>query len=383
MISEEIMKILNVNMSLDPINGGGTAERTFQMSRFLSGDAHVCTILTLDIGLTRERMEGMAGVKVIALPCLVERFYLPKFSYSAIQKIVDNSDIIHLMGHWTFLNALVFFFARQKKKPYVVCPAGALPIFGRSRLLKHLYNALVGYALIRGADRCVSVTELEKEQFASYGVLPKRISIIPNGIDIVSVPDKLNGARERLGLPIRPFFLFLGRLNPIKGPDILLDAYAQLRNSPYDLVFVGPDGGLLQTLQEKCIKYGIADRVHFPGPLYGNDKYQAYYAASALVIPSRKEAMSIVAVEAGATGTPVLLTKECGFDEVEKCGGGFVVPPTVEGLKNGLEALTRRESELVKMGVALKTHVIKNYSWESIAQIYRRMYGEILISHHN
>jgi glycosyltransferase involved in cell wall biosynthesis len=375
------MKILNVNMSLDPINGGGTAERTVQMSRFLATDAQGCTILTLDLGLSRKRIDSLAGVEVIALPCLLERFYLPRFSSSAIQEIVGNSDIIHLMGHWTFLNALVYWCARRQKKPYVVCPAGALPIFGRSRVLKHVYNALVGYDVVRGADRCIAITQLETEHFSSYGVMPERISVIPNGVDVASVPAQANDALDQLGLPKRPFLLFLGRLNPIKGPDILLDAYAQLRNPPYDLVFAGPDGGLLKPLQAQSVEYGLSDRVHFPGALRGDDKYQAYYAASALIIPSRKEAMSIVALEAGATGTPVLLTNECGFDEAEKCGGGFIVPPTVDGLKNGLENLIRREAELDKMGAALKKLVIEHYSWESIAKIYGRMYNEILIQH--
>ncbi|MEN6621160.1 MAG: glycosyltransferase [Smithella sp.] len=379
------MKILNVNMSMDPVEGGGTAERTIQMSKSLVKSGGKCTILTIDLGLTPDLQRSMDGIDIMALPCINKRFYFPKPSFSLIKtitKLVWEADIIHLMGHWTFLNALVYYFARQQKKPYVVCPAGSLSIFGRSRLLKHIYNTLIGDALIRNANRCIAITELEKEYFSNHGMKPEQISIIPNGVDIASVPARLDGARKRLGLPKRPFLLFLGRLNSIKGPDILLDAYAQLKDSPYDLVFVGPDGGLLKALKEQCVQSGLTDRVHFPGALYGNGKYQAYYAASALVIPSRKEAMSIVALEAGATGTPVLLTTECGFDDVEKCGGGFVVPPTVDGLKSGLESLIRKKNELDNMGNALKQYVVENYSWESISKSYEKLYAEILEEHY-
>jgi glycosyltransferase involved in cell wall biosynthesis len=375
------MRILNVNMYMDHVHGGGTAERTFQMSRFLTDSAHQCHILTLDLGISPDVLEKETTSHVTALPCIIKRFYLPRFSYWAIKDIVGRSDIIHLMGHWTFMNALIYYFARLLKKPYVICAAGALPIFGRSSFIKHVYNALVGRAIVRGANRCIAVTELEREQFLIYGVDAKRISVIPNGIDIASVPVKVNGAGERLGLPKKPFLLFLGRLNPIKGPDLLLQAYAQLPDTPYDLVFVGPDGGLSRTLQAQTVRYRLADRVHFLGPLRGTDKYQAYYAASALVIPSRKEAMSIVALEAGATGIPLLLTSECGFDDVEKCGGGFIVPPTVDGLKNGLMSLIAQESELEKMGHALKKHIIDNYSWESLANVYKNLYDEILSQH--
>jgi len=66
---------------------------------------------------------------------------------------------------------------------------------------------------------------------------------------------------------------------------------------------------------------------------------------------------------------------------VEKCGGGFIVPPTVDGLKNGLMSLIAQESELEKMGHALKKHIIDNYSWESLANVYKNLYDEILSQH--
>ena len=88
------LKILNVNMSIDPIEGGGTAERTFQMSRQLAKAGVDCTILTLDLGLTAARREGLGSVELIALPCLNRRFYLPQVSIGRIKSIVAKADII-------------------------------------------------------------------------------------------------------------------------------------------------------------------------------------------------------------------------------------------------------------------------------------------------
>ena len=82
------MKILNVIMSLDPVNGGGGVERTFQMSRAFVKAGMECTVLTTDLGLTKERLKDLEGINVIALPCLNKRFYLPKFSYKSIKKII-------------------------------------------------------------------------------------------------------------------------------------------------------------------------------------------------------------------------------------------------------------------------------------------------------
>jgi hypothetical protein len=145
-------------MSLDRVTGGGSVERTYQMSRSLAKAGEECTILTTDIGLTPERIKELEGVTVVALPCLSQRFYLPKFKYKEIVDLVRNADIIHLMTHWTFLNALVYFIAQRHKKPYVVCPAGVLLIYGRSKVIKVLYNWLIGKSLIRNATRHIAIT---------------------------------------------------------------------------------------------------------------------------------------------------------------------------------------------------------------------------------
>ena len=80
-------------MSIDSVTGGGTAERTLQISREMSKSGIETTILTTDIGLTRENIRSITGIKIIALPCLVERLYFPKFSYSFIQGLVKDADI--------------------------------------------------------------------------------------------------------------------------------------------------------------------------------------------------------------------------------------------------------------------------------------------------
>ena len=133
------MRILNVNSSLDLKTGGGTAERTFQMSRCLAKQDDVqCTVLALDIDLDASRIQAHAPARVISLPCFWKRFYVPRCGWKTIKRLVGEADVIHMMGHWSVLNALVYFAARSANKPYVVCPAGALPIFGRSALLKRL-----------------------------------------------------------------------------------------------------------------------------------------------------------------------------------------------------------------------------------------------------
>src|SRR4030042_1691432 len=375
------MKVLNVNMSLDPVTGGGTAERTFQMSRFLAKVGIECIVLTTDLGLTPRRIMDMDGVKVIALPCLVKRFYFPKFSYGLVKRIVADADVVHLMGHWTFINALVYFIGKRLNKPYVVCPAGALPIYGRSKIIKMLYNLVIGKNIIRNASGHIAITTDEVNQFQDYGVEGEKVSVISNGINAEDFQaNDIADFRRKYGLGDVPFIMFMGRLNSIKGPDLLLRAFCNVKEKLRDfhLVFVGPDGGMLAELKEMVADAGAGDRVHFIGYLGGADKSQVYHAAELLVIPSRQEAMSFVVLEAGITGTPVLITDQCGFNEVARIGGGQVVPASTEGIEKGLVEILTDPNGLKSKGVNLKKYIYTYFIWNSVIDKYIKLYRQIL-----
>jgi len=371
------MRILNVNHVLDPSTGGGTAERTFQMSRALARAGVDCTVLTTDVGLTPGRVRELDGAAAVVCPTLWRRFFVPRVPYRRIRELVRRADVVHLMGHWSLLNACVYRAARAAGKPYVVCPAGALPVYGRSGALKRLYNLIVGRALVRNAQACIAITPDEIPHFERYGVPRERVHVIPNGIapDDLPPPDPA-GFRARHGLGDAPIVLFVGRLNHIKGPDLLLEAFAAVARARPDwlLVFVGPDGGMLADLEAAASRRGLADRVRFLGFLGGAEKYQAYYAASLLAIPSRQEAMSIVVLEAGAAGTPVLITDRCGFPEIAGRDAGAVVAASVAGLREGLVGLLGDRATLARMGAALREHVRRNYVWDNLVPVYLELY---------
>ena len=93
------MRVLNVNAMLDPVRGGGTAERTLQVSRYLAEAGVDTTILTTDVGLNNDRLKELGTVRVVALKCLNVRFYIPKVSFRQITNILAGQDIIHLTSH--------------------------------------------------------------------------------------------------------------------------------------------------------------------------------------------------------------------------------------------------------------------------------------------
>ena len=119
-------------------------------------------------------------------------------------------------------------------------------------------------------------------------------------------------------------------------------------------------------------------RVHFIGYVGGQDKSMAYHASEFLVIPSRQEAMSIVVLESGIAGKPVLLTDQCGFDEIDRIDGGKVVSATVKGLENGLCEMIDSSQNLQIKGENLKAHINKRYLWNVIVRDYLKLYREII-----
>lgn len=380
------MQILNVNVTLDPVTGGGSAERTLQISRALSRAGHTCIILTIDTGLSSADLQQWRdwGLNIVALPSIWRRFYLPKIQQRRVQKLVEGADIVNLMSNWTLINAVVYRSAKKLGKPYTVCPAGALPLFGRSKILKKIYSYYIGLEIILRANGHIAISSNEIGHFKSYGVQPDRVTIIPNGIN----PDDFsegNGERfrKKYGIGDAPMILFLGRLNIIKGPDMLLEAFCRIahnaRMKPYHIVFAGSDdGGVLDTLNRMVGEAKVKERVHFIGHVGGSAKADVYQAADFLVIPSRQEAMSIVVLEAGITGTPVLITDQCGFDDVAAVMGGVVVEASVEGLREGLLAMAANTDKLKIMGQKLEKFTRENFLWEHAANKYLGLFSKIL-----
>ena len=377
-----MLKVLNVNTSIDLRRGGGTAERTFQMSRHIGMESGVeCTVLTLDIDITQSRLESLRPARAVVLRCFWNRFYIPSFRFILIRNLVADADIVHLMGHWSVLNVFVYFTCKNLNKPYVVCPAGTLPIFGRSKLIKKAYNIIIGKSIIRNAAACIAVTVNERADFLEYGVNSESVMVMPNGVNPEDFPETDKDVfLNKFALRGVSFLLFMGRLNLIKGPDILLDAFVQIAHAHPDLhlVFAGPDEGMLKPLMRSAANAKLADRVHFLGYLMGDDKSAAYRTAKLLVVPSRQEAMSIVAVEAGICGLPVLMTDQCGFSEVREVDPRLEVPATKGGIASGLTSLLAASATLPALSEKWSTFVRSNFTWSTVGPRYCEVYRMIL-----
>ncbi|WP_407646882.1 D-inositol-3-phosphate glycosyltransferase [Allosaccharopolyspora coralli] len=180
--------------------------------------------------------------------------------------------------------------------------------------------------VVDDADRIVANTDLEARHLVElYGADPDTIATVPPGVDLdVFTPGDAREARAKLGLPQDAHVLaFVGRIQPLKAPDVLLRATGELLRRRPELrdrlvvpVVGGPSGTGLEhpeSLHELARSLGIDDVVRFLPPRSGADLTAVYRAADAVVVPSHNESFGLVALEAQACGTPVVAARVGGL----------------------------------------------------------------------
>lgn len=361
------MKVLLGTVSLDTEQGGGTAQRTTSLARYLTFAGAECRVATMQDGDLAWTLRADA-VPVYATGYVKLRYHVPLVNFRRLDRLVREADVLHLLGYWNLLSVVLAWLARRHSRPYLLSAAGEFAALTKGGPMKQWFHRLFGLRMIAGARALVAVTELERQQMIDLLPLdPHRVFVVPNGVEPIGDDA---GAGVDATLPDAPFVLFMGRLAPIKGPDLLLEAFtaAAQRFGDVALVFAGPDLNMRKQLEARSRDLGLGGRVVFTGFLGSEARQAAYRRALMLVVPSRDEAMSLVALEAGALGTPVLLTNRCGFDVVEEIGGGRVVSATVEELRDGLITMLASRDCLPEMGERLQVYVLQRYGWPVIAE---------------
>ena len=373
------MKILNIVNTLDLEIGAGTTQRTIELSRNLILQGIDCTVITLDINFSK-RIKNNYSFKVVYLKSIFNRFFIPFPSFFKLAKEIKTAHCIHMIGHWSVLNIYVYLLAKILHVPFVICPAGSFQVFGRSQLLKKFYNCFIGNKIVKDAKLIIAITKLERLNFLDRNISPNKIIVIPNGIEIDKSERKINklSFQKKFNLCNKKIILFMGRLNYIKGIDLLIDAFikSDLSSFNYQLVIAGRDEGYLSYLEHSIAKSKKNGCINYVGFLNAHDKAMAYKSSYLLVVPSRNEAMSLVAVEAMSYGLPVMLTDQCGFNDVKKINKLFIAKANLNSLTKNLVSILKDKNLPDDYKVEFKK-IANSYSWESLINTYISLFKKL------
>ena len=380
------MKILNVIDWMNQGTAGGSATRTYQMSRYLSMGEDDVDVLTTNWELDDEYIAKLTNVNWHSINAIYYRYMLPIGAKAWLNKNIANYDIVHISKNLSLLASMAAKAAYKNNIPYVFSGMGLVDMHNRSRVLKRIFRKYLTIPMMRHASACIAVTEDEKIDLINSGVLPELVNIIPNGILLEEFLHKDDDEfRRKNNLDDRKIMLYIGRMHPIKGVDLIIDAFEKNYTKLKDwiLVLVGTETSYRKQMEEKVVANKLTGSVVFLNPLYGKDKSEAYHAAEFIVIPSIKDAMTIIAPEAACCAKPVLITNTSKFPELSECGGAIEVDPTVVALSDGLNILTDDDFDRAGMGKKGYEYVKKNYLWENLVNKYRDVFNSVLISKRN
>jgi glycosyltransferase involved in cell wall biosynthesis len=331
------------------------------------------------------------GVKVRYFPRVWPRSYFHSPQLAAeLSGWAADFDILHLHGVFCHTNWAAFAAARAQVKPYVVTVHGCLdPQVLRKglarRLKKAAYIALIERHVMDRASRLIALTDTERCHIEALRFRTP-VVVLPNGLD----PQALSSHLPREAVEARfprvkghPYVLFLSRLHPKKGLDLLVPAFASLiREHPeWRLLVAGPEEGHGEAMRQQVRQLGLEAVVEFTGPVYGEDKLALLGHAGIFCLPSRSEGLPTVVVEALFCGRPVLITETCYMPEVAAEEAGVVVPPTAEALGEGLHRLAGEPAWRAKLGQRGQELAQRRYDAARVAEATRRMYEEVIEEH--
>lgn len=285
-------------------------------------------------------------------------------------------DLVHDHGIWMPHNWRLARAARRAGVPRVVSPRGMLEPWAlhHKRWKKKLAWLLYQRRDLAAAAALHATSEAEAGHIRK--LFPKTpVFLAPNGVDLPDIiPAKVPHPEGRRTV------LFLGRIYPVKGLPMLVDAWAQVRPEGWRVEIAGPDeAGHRREVEQRIAAHNLESVFHFTGPVEGAEKRAAFARADVLALPSYSENFGMAAAEALAHGVPVLTTTGTPWQILEEKGCGWQVEPTAGALADGLRrVLSCDAADLCRRGRIGRDLVASCFSWESAARAVERVYRSVV-----
>lgn len=383
------MKVLHVIPSVGRLRGGPSFAMRRIAAALAAGGLSVEVATTNDNG--PERLHVPLGTPVEEGGVVWRYFPLDAYFYNTsfalarwLMSSVADYDVVHIHAVFSFCSTAAAFACRRRRVPYVVRPLGVLNRWGmqnRRPWLKSLSFRWIDRRILEGAALVQYTSEQERDEAALLGVnCPS--TIIPNPVD-ASPGGAVRGAfRARYPeLAENKIILFLSRIDPKKGLDLLLPAFVEVRRRHREAVLLiggsGPADYLME-MQRTAAELGIATGVRWLGFLGGEEKDQVLADADVFVLPSYSENFGISVVEAMAAGLPVVITDQVGVHgEIAAAAAGIVTTCEVNSIAGALGRLLSSDEERTRTGANAKQLAGRCYSSSAVAGGLREVYSRL------
>jgi len=285
--------------------------------------------------------------------------------------IAAEYDVIHTHAQWLFPVWWAAHVARRLGKKLVMMPRGS---FEPERLRKSAWKKkLVGwidkhYAIC--ADSIWATAESEADGVRLFAP-QSHVEVFPIGLNFESYSLSRQAGKT---------LLFFSRISPIKGLDMLAEAWSRVNDSGWKLLIVGPDDrGYTEEIKKVFERKCPGGSYEFRGPVYGDDKFRLLSSVDGFILPTRNENWGIAVAEAMASGLPTICSKGAPWRCLERERAGWWTDINVQATENALkELMSLTREQRLKMGANGRRWVEDNLSWEKIGNAMKASYEKCI-----
>lgn len=371
------VKVLHVAKRIDSALGGAPASaRNMASAEVEHGFAVTMAATSTPNGSGRAHTEWVDGLPVLLFP---RNPLIPyDYSYSMhcwLRRNLARFDLVEIHGVFDFPSVLTSAIARRTRTPYLVHPHNQLDPWDlkKHRLLKSVVGPMIIRRTIRGAERLVTGTPMERDRLRTYGARPQ-CAVVPLPYLVVSEGADPTAFRAQHGLAGDQIILFLGRIDHQKGLGFLIDAFEKVARALPNvrLVIAGDnDSAYGRTLLAVVHEKRLAARVKFVGHLEGSDKASAFACADLFALISDHESYGLGLVEAAWWGLPMVISSEIYIaDQIASAGAGLIVPQDPEVVADTLLSLLRDPHKRDVMGQRGKDLARGPWSWAACSEAH-------------
>jgi len=390
------MRILQIIPSISLVYGG-PSQMVLGLSAALAAKNIDVTIITtdsngdigqlpLDVPLNEPIQQN--GYQIIYFRCYPWRRY--KFSFSLLQWLNENApqfDLAHIHALFSPVTTVAATIARYHHLPYIIRPCGMLDPadLQKKKRLKQIYATLLERPNLAGAAAIHFTSKEEAKISERFGLgstakmpVPRDL-VIPLGVTAGLFPKRLRESQV-------PIILFMSRIEPKKGLDLLIPALESILGSGIEFHFILAGSNPQDADYETQIKVQIhnsslAKYTTITGFVSGDLKVELLTKADLFVLPSYYENFGIAVAEAMAAGVPVVISDRIHIaEDIQQAEAGWVGPLEVGAIANSIKSALLNPQERQRRGLNGKEHAKKHYNWEAIAQQTIDAYQQILSS---